>query len=528
LKCPTNCFDEPIALQTNGYDSCYCAIAGLSAANTFACFLTTRLSLFFVGDKLKHAGAKSILLNASQVTAARILATFLRVIYIVFLARQLGPELYGLLVYGLSWYMALLPLASLGLDAIIVREAGRERTQNVQLLRKLFSLRVLAAIMIGLVCAVAGWLVDTEASLLLVILSIALMGRSISLAAEQIFAGFEASRYTLIQESYFRPLEVGFGIVILLAGGGILAIATWHSFVWVLQAVRGLRLVQSKFFEFRFESLWKAFAPFLREAMLLLLSGFAYTWMFQGPIVMYRQFGADQTILGAVGLVFQAFAIICIVPWALVRAALPIIARATKRDDGNDIFFAKPMIRLAFLLGGLAGFAAEGLGTPLVALLFGEDYSLAGELLASALWLLLPMTAGVTLYTILIARSRSFELFSASLVGAIVVTVLVYVLPPLLGPAGIFIGTGAGLTSWFVAMMLAFARSERLALLRAFLFSASVVTLAVILGYGALGLGVSEWICIPIALLVVLAGVPTTALLEPDERQLIKSLLGRA
>jgi O-antigen/teichoic acid export membrane protein len=186
------------------------------------------------------------------------------------------------------------------------------------------------------------------------------------------------------------------------------------------------------------------------------------------------------------------------------------------------------MIRLAFLLGGLAGFAAEGLGTPLVALLFGEDYSLAGELLASALWLLLPMTAGVTLYTILIARRRSFELFSASLVGAIVVTVLVYVLPPLLGPAGIFIGTGAGLTSWFVAMMLAFARSERLALLRAFLFSASVVTLAVILGYGALGLGVSEWICIPIALLVVLAGVPTTALLEPDERQLIKSLLGRA
>jgi len=70
-------------------------------------------------------GVSSIAKNTIYLVGGRWLTTAIQGAYAIVLARMLGPELYGLFNFGLSWYMAFLLFAVLGLAAVLSREVGR-------------------------------------------------------------------------------------------------------------------------------------------------------------------------------------------------------------------------------------------------------------------------------------------------------------------------------------------------------------------------------------------------------------------
>ena len=62
---------------------------------------------------LSGRGVSSIAKNTFYLLGGRWLTTLIQGAYAIVLARMLGPELYGLYNYGLSWYMAFILFASL-------------------------------------------------------------------------------------------------------------------------------------------------------------------------------------------------------------------------------------------------------------------------------------------------------------------------------------------------------------------------------------------------------------------------------
>ena len=77
-------------------------------------------------------GVAAVLASASQLGAARLLNFSVRAVYLALLARLLGPELYGLLAYGHSWYNAFVPITALGLGASLSLRIADDRGDAAQ------------------------------------------------------------------------------------------------------------------------------------------------------------------------------------------------------------------------------------------------------------------------------------------------------------------------------------------------------------------------------------------------------------
>ena len=96
-------------------------------------------------------GVRSLSFNAGFLVFSRILEKAIRFIYILILARWLGPEMLGLYNYGLAWYLIFLPLACWGLGELLSIHLGRkpENTEDIvgaTLLARLFITIVFALI----------------------------------------------------------------------------------------------------------------------------------------------------------------------------------------------------------------------------------------------------------------------------------------------------------------------------------------------------------------------------------------------
>jgi len=440
----------------------------------------------------------------------------------------LGPELYGLLVYGQSWYMAFLPLAALGLDGILSREVGaKDSQQGIELVGKIVSLKIIAVPLVGLICAIIGSIADPDSALILWVFSLALIARGFANITEQIFTAYEVSRHSLNQEILFRPLEILVGLLILSAGGGILAIAAWHAGVWFLQAVRGVLLTRRYLFSFPISWKWKDSTSILKEGFLLLIGAMAYTWMLQGPLILYRHLASDQASLGSIALVFQAFFILCIFPWSISRAALPVLGRSVMHRDGNEKLFSKVMIQFTFILGGLSGILGMGIGSWLIDLVMGPAYLTTGTYLGWGLWLLLPFSVGTALQIIFVAEKRPLCVSGASIVGVIIVSVLVFAFVPAFGIKGIFLGTGIGMAIWAGLLAVLFERSKRPAILRTLFLCGLVLSVTLVTGIVAAAAQLSEWFYIPLECSLLVGGICLVGLSQKDQRHFLVNMLNR-
>ena len=109
-----------------------------------------------------RTGVASIAQNSCYLAGSRLLNYAVRFIYVIALARYLGPKFYGLYSYGMSWYLAFLPLTELGLGVILSKEVGRDRTQGARVVAQTLTLRTLVAIVAAGSCAIAGWFCEGE------------------------------------------------------------------------------------------------------------------------------------------------------------------------------------------------------------------------------------------------------------------------------------------------------------------------------------------------------------------------------
>lgn len=381
---------------------------------------------------LRLSGIRSIARNAGQMISARIIGLILQSVYVVFLTTYLGPELFGLLSFGRSWYLALFPITFLGLGAILSREIGRDRSQATHIVAQAFTLRLLATLAAAVICASSGWILETDSvvRIMIGIYSAALAARALVMFADQVFVAFESSGYMLKQELIFRPLEVGLGSVVVVLGGGIVGVALVHTTTWVLQAVRGLYILRSHLVPVHLEWSWPPLARMLREGIPIGLASICSVWLMQGPLVLYRQVAVSEAALGQMALAIQILGLVLLLPLSIAGVAMPVLSRAVARADRKELLFLDGMCRLAVVLGTIAAITGTVAGPWFVKAVFGAGFAPAGHFIGPVLWLVIPLSIGHAAQTILFAKSRNTLALVTAAAGALV-------LSGTLGPPGI-------------------------------------------------------------------------------------------
>ncbi len=474
-------------------------------------------------------GIRSILINATQLSLARLISQVVRIVYVIALARYLGPEVYGLFAYGQSWYMAFLPLTLFGLGAILSREVGRDRDLGARTVRQVALFRILTSGLVAIVSVGIGWSIDVDpiARQLILVFSFALVGRTIAVTAEEIFSAYERSGYVLQQEAIFRPLEVVAGLAVLAAGGGAVLVAAVHAVVWWLQAARGWHLAHHNLVRLFAEWTRPVLRTLLAQAGKVGVTGILWTWLVQGPLVMFRFVSDSEASLGQLALAMQAFLLLCAVPWAINRAALPVLSRAAGRSDNKDALFADVMTRAGLLIGTAAGLAGMTLGPWLIQAIFGAGYLPTGELLGPAFWLLIPLTVATSATHVLIARGSFLRVGLSTFAGALVLTGSLFPLAREMGPEGALLATGMGLGTSAICLCWLMRHFEGIDFAR-MVYRPGLVVLAAILFYIAADLsGAEGWPALLAGVIALLVGT-LKFVLSPEERAEIRATLARS
>lgn len=392
------------------------------------------------------AGVRNLARNTAMLATAQTIGTAARLVYVVFVARLLGPEVYALLAYVQSWHLAFLPIALAGLGPALVHWVAADRARTAELAAAALALRLAATLAAAGACLALALALapDRRAPGLIAVLLLALAGRAVTAWAQHLFVVCDLNRYTLRQEATFRVLELGAALLVLFAGGGLSALVLVHALCWCLQALLALRVVAARVGPVRLAWPRCAIRDLGAFAVPFFLLQLLAEWRIHGPLILYRGVTDDTVLFGQFALAMQVMLLVCAVPQALGAAVQPLLSRSAVRQDGRDLAYAATLQRLAFVGGALAGLLGLALGPALFTWLFGPAFATAGRLAGMTLWCLIPLTAGFGFPLVLMLRGEARGQIAQSMAATLVMAALVPGLGSAFGAPGAILGAGLG------------------------------------------------------------------------------------
>ena len=370
---------------------------------------------------IEGRGVASIARNLTYLLGGSSIYFVTRFLYAVILARMLGPQVYGMINYGIAWYLLFLPLTRMGMEVILSRDAGKNRQNGDRTALLTLTLRIAAITLATVAYVILSWFIedDPASRLMVFVFSFALIGRSLVLWTENVYTAYEVNEYSFRQQSIFRPLEVALGLLVVIIWREALLVVVIHGLVWFLQAFYGMALIKLRLFSLRlvinFSDLRRIFLQGLPIAAAMFLMVLPY----QGPLIFFRHFASSGDSLGQLALAMQVFFMLSQIPFALGSVSLPVLSRSAKRGDGKDRVFAETALRFSLFFGTVLALLGTALGPWFTVQFFGIRYAHAGTLVGPVLWLLIPSAAGHALVRVLMARKLDFQALFCALIGAV-------------------------------------------------------------------------------------------------------------
>ena len=467
-----------------------------------------------------RSGYRPIGTNTGFLFAAQAVGSILRALYAVVLARWLGPELFGLMNYGLGWYAAFLAVANLQLESYMSRQVALYPARTSEVLSQAATLRIFSTGFVFVVAVTAAFTHGADSALVPVLLvySFALAGRSAAMWCSSAFISREDAWQVFKMEVVFRVVEVLAGIAALLLGSGLFGVALIHALSWWGQSIYGLWLVRGHHPAICLRVRLVEQVALFRAVLPVAIASIGATWLMQGPFVLFRDKASVAAELGVLALVLQIFVLLAGVPVALGRAALPALSRTVARTDSKDALFLGLVLRAAIPGTAVLIIGAAAAGPWVIPLIFGDAYHSAGQHLALGMMLVLPFGVATIANQILIAHGRTWPAMICALCGAAAMTILVHIfVPPGGAVTDYLLCIFAGMSVWLIVALAQVSRAVAVDWNQCLLKPALAGGLGVGLYY-ALDSAVNAWIGFVVAIPMLIAAQWVFNIVDQRER----------
>lgn len=395
--------------------------------------------------------------NSSWLMIEKVITMGASLLVTLVLARQLGPEGFGVLNYLLAIVAIVSPLAALGLNALVSRELVEKHEQEQKIIATATVLRLIGAgggALCLLVLAFSGVGLAGEGQQVALVL----------LAVASVFNAFQVMEYwfeSQLKSAYVSSIRAA---IMLVFAGIKIGVAWYYVDLVVLAAVYAMEVVclgigygwiyQRMSMPVR----WKSFDPgygigLIRESSWLIFSSVAAILYLKIDQVMIPQL-SSQAELGVYAAAVRLSEVWYFFANAFVVSFFPMLLILRRQNDQ-----ASYMLRMQYLCDGLFGLAfvlaivVSIFATPVILFLFGPAYDKTVTILVIHIW------AGVFVFMRALAskwlmaeRLLMFSLVSHGL-GLLVNIGLNFMLIPTMGGAGAAVAT---VVSYAVASYVAF------------------------------------------------------------------------
>ena len=330
-----------------------------------------------------RGGLYAVIANSGWLMFDRIVRAFVGLLVGAWVARYLGPSDYGLLAYVLASVAMFHALATLGADAIVVRDISQRPQDAAGILGSAFVLRASVG---GLCWAGAilwsAWASDGDRQT--VVLTAIVASMLVFQAADVVDLWFQSqsqSRRTVVAKLVSYLVSSGIKIALILLQAPVMTFAC----VAALDALMaGLALLVA-YRRFRTERQWRVLKDtartLLREAWPFMLSGLAIAMYLRvDQLVINEVLGPRELgIYAAVLPISQLWQVISLT--AAVSLA-PHVARLKLADDARYVRTLVLIFRGFFYAGVATALVTVAVSGWLVEALFGAQYAEGATVLA--------------------------------------------------------------------------------------------------------------------------------------------------
>jgi len=411
------------------------------------------------------SGIRLALVNGSWQSIANLYYLVVRSIFVVVFARIIGVEHYGYYVYAQYWYVLLLPVATWGMNELVMAEYARTLPERrPDLIGAGLSLRLILSTIVTVLVMVGACLFEPDATLRLLIIIYAqgVFTNGITNWFSALFVAREKSHYVLYLSAPLLTLEVILIVFAAHRGVDLVTIALLQCGMWWVTLLAGYLVYRNRFepISLRFSKRYNRY--FLSNGAVLALAAFVFSCFGPGLLILYRYLIQNVEQIGEVALVMQVFIILSQALKVVSNSALPQLNRVSENAGVRQAFFAVTIWKQSLYLGGVGFLLCYCLLVPVVTGLIGAEFEAAADMFARNCWLVIPLTIVQGLRLILISN-RMMQLFlfatMAGLLTLFTVIVSLYVTDQM-APSTLFAVLGFSY-SVVAMLMLAFVQKRQ-------------------------------------------------------------------
>jgi PST family polysaccharide transporter len=390
---------------------------------------------------------RKVIGNTGWLFTEKIVQMFLGLLVGLWIARYLGPERFGRFNYAIAIVGLFVPFAKLGLDNIVIRNLARDISNKNEALGTAFILKFVASILtffitFGVVFfSTSNGSPNYQETLWLVgIVATGAIVQSFDII-DYWFQSQVQSKYSVWARNAAYVLINGVKIVLIQIKAPLVAFAAAMVVEYIMSAIGMViayrltgNLIKGWQVNFRYAKL------LLKDSWPLIFSGIVIMIYMRIDQVMLGQMVGDESV-GIYSAAVKISELWYFVPGAMVNSVFPLIVQAKEISEAVYYKRLQQLFTTVSALAYVVAIPVTLLSTPIVILLYGNNYVEAGAILNIHIWAGLFVSLGVARETWITTEGLMKFSAATAAVGAVVNIVLNYFLIPYYGGLGAAIAT---------------------------------------------------------------------------------------
>jgi O-antigen/teichoic acid export membrane protein len=391
---------------------------------------------------------RKTLANLTWLSVDRVLRIGGSIVVNAWLTRYLGAELNGVMYYALSFAGIFAPLATLGLDALVVRDIVRNKADRDEILGSAFVLRLLGA-SVAVVIAVGAVMTvrpgDGYTHWLVFLAGLGLVFQSFDVIDFWFQSQLQSKHTVYAKNAAFVLLNLG-KIATILSGAEVEVFILLTSLEFAAGGIGLVLMYRKTGFSV---AQWKFRPQLLRNLLTnswpLVLTDFGVLLQSRiDQVMLGEMLGNDQVGLYAAAVkLTEPFGFI---PMIIMTSVYPVIVKS--KEWSEDVFYSrmKNLYRMMTIVTLSVGVPVSLFSSEIVHILYGDAFSQTAVFVTLMIWSRLYANFGTARSIFISAENLFRHTLLCALSGSAVNIVVNYLLIPRLGVLGSILGTYASFT----------------------------------------------------------------------------------
>ena len=367
---------------------------------------------------------RKITANTFWIVADNVLNIFAGLIVAAWVARYLGPASYGQLSFAIAFVAIFIPIVTLGLKEILIRNIIRHPDQKNKMLGTAFILQFISGLIVLFLSYLCATIISPEDRLVQVLIAIvagSLVFRTFNLTLINWFESQLLSKYVVWARNIALLIISIIKISLILLNASVIAFAI-AILVEILLIGIGLaffyQLCGERIFRWRVNIQQAKYL--LKDSWPLIISGLAVAvYMKIDQIMLGKMVGSEA--LGIYSAAVKVSELWYFIPLALASSFFPSIIRS--REYKSKEVYNKRIQAFFDLMAGSAYLIVIPLvliAPKLINTLFGPEYAEAGKILQVHIWAYLFVSLEVARRQWLMVENMTKFTMFATILGAVV------------------------------------------------------------------------------------------------------------